>query len=54
MTFKDKPFCNSDCVNYGCDRNIAWLPDDLPEGQFVSWSYLSPTCKEYEQPPEAA
>lgn len=58
ICYKDKTFCNSDCINTSCHRffgaeqskaaNAWWGSDNAP----VSMQDFSPACDDYEQPDE--
>ena len=50
ITFRDKTFCYSDCVNTKCLRHKSYIPEDadLP----VSWADLSLECPDYKPPKE--
>lgn len=60
ICYKDKTFCNSDCVNESCHRFFgdkqlesarAWWGDDTPP---IAFADFSTRCEDYTKPTETA
>ena len=59
LCYKDKCYCFASnkhfckeqdveyCKNKECYRHGSEIPDNLPEGLCVAWSYFYKDCKEY-------
>lgn len=47
--YKDMTFCVDTCYNYECNRNKAYVPDNLPEEvMVVSWASFKEYCDYYQ------
>lgn len=60
MSYKDRTFCDSDCVNKSCYRYLGeyqregarqWWSHD-PDNAPIAWADFSGHCEEYMEPKE--